>query len=306
MAAIGKRRVLLTGATGFVGRPLLDALRARGFAVHAVARTPGTALRGVTWHALDLLDEAASRALLREVRAEVLVHAAWYVAHGKFWTAPENEAWVEASTVLGAAVAASGGRRLVGLGTCAEYADRDGAAADASPWREDRRIDPATPYGRAKAAVAARWLALPGLSVAWARIFHLFGPGEAPGRLVPSVARALLAGEEAATASGRPVRDFCSTAHLGRAIAALAASDATGPVNTASGEAIAIRDLVALIGELTGRGDLIRLGRLPDRPNEVPYQVADITRLREAAGFAERAELRGDLLRLLDQLRAAA
>jgi nucleoside-diphosphate-sugar epimerase len=305
MPAIGQRRLLLTGATGFVGRALLDALDARGFSVHAVARTPGTALRRITWHPADLLDEAAARALVRDVRPEVLVHAAWYVTHGKFWTAPENEAWVEASTALGAAFAEAGGRRLIGLGTCAEYAD-SADAGDDRPWREDRPLDPATPYGRAKARLAARWLAMPGLSVAWARIFHLFGPGEAPGRLVPSVARALLAGEEAATASGRPVRDFCSTAHLGRAIAALAASGVTGPVNTASGEAIAIRDLVALIGEITGRGELIRLGRLPDRPNEVPYQVADTTRLREEAGFAERSDLRGDLARLLDLMRTAA
>jgi nucleoside-diphosphate-sugar epimerase len=306
MPTARRRRLLLTGATGFVGRALLDPLCARGFEVHAVARTPGSALRdGVTWHEADLLEEDAARALVRDVRPEVLVHAAWYVAHGRFWTAPENEAWVEASTALGAAFGEAGGRRLIGLGTCAEYADTAGEG-DGRPWPEDRAIDPATPYGRAKARLAARWLAMPGLSVAWARIFHLFGPREAPARLVPSVARALLAGEEAACASGQPVRDFCSTAYLGRALAALAASDATGPVNTASGEAIAIRDLVALIGELTGRGGLIRLGRLPDRPNEVPFQVADTTRLRQDAGFAERADLRGDLARLLDQLRAAA
>src|SRR4051794_36797082 len=108
-------RLLLTGASGFVGRAMLAPLAARGFQLHAVARRPGEG--AATWHAADLLDEGTMRALLRDVRPAVLVHAAWYVAHGTFWTAPENAAWAEASTALAGAFE---GRRMVGLGTCAE------------------------------------------------------------------------------------------------------------------------------------------------------------------------------------------
>ena len=202
-------RVLLTGAGGFVGRALVAPLRARGFALHAVSHRPGPAAGGVAWHACDLLDAAAARALVREVRPALLVHAAWYVEHGKFWTAPENSDWVEASEALAAAFAEAGGRRILGIGTCAEYADI--AAEDDLPWPETRPIRPATPYGRAKAELAARLDRLaarhPGLGVAWARLFLMFGPGEAPGRLVPAVVRALREGREAAVASGRPVRD---------------------------------------------------------------------------------------------------
>src|SRR3712207_173544 len=117
-------RLLLTGATGFVGRSLLAPLAERGFDLHAVSRRvpdPAIAVPGVSWHRADLLDEAEARRLLAEVRPAVLVHAAWYVEHGRFWTAPENERWLEASTALGAAFVEAGGRRLVGLGTCAEY-----------------------------------------------------------------------------------------------------------------------------------------------------------------------------------------
>ena len=236
-------RLLLTGASGFVGKAMLAPLAARGFEVHAVARRPGAG--AATWHAVDLLDEAAMRALVRELRPAVLVHAAWYVAHGKFWTAPENAAWVEASTALADAFA---GRRLVGLGSCAEY---DWTGEGTSPWSETRRIAPATPYGQAKAALAARWAALGerrGIAVAWARLFHLFGPGEHPDRLVPAVLRALLEGREAATGSGLALRDFVGTGFLGRALAALAASDVVGPVNVASGRPVAIRAVVEAIG----------------------------------------------------------
>lgn len=289
-------RVLLTGATGFVGRALLAPLRAQGLAVHAVARGAGEG-EDATWHRADLLDAGEARALLRDIRPVILVHAAWFVVHGRFWTAPENAAWLDASTALAHAFAEAGGRRLVGIGTCAEYAEA--AGADDAPWPEDRRIDPATPYGRAKAALAARWLALPGLSVAWARLFHLFGPGEPPGRLVPSVVHALAEGREAPIASGRPVRDFAPTGFVGRALAALAAGPVTGPVNVASGEGRSIAAVARLLGEAAGRPDLVRLGALPDRPGEVPRMVAATGRLRREVGFTAPPAVEAALRALL-------
>lgn len=304
--------VLVTGASGFVGRALLAPLAARGLAVHAVSRggiaPDETAAALATWHRADLLDEAEARRLILAVRPAVLVHAAWYVAHGRFWTAPENAHWLEASTALAAAFAEAGGRRLIGIGSCAEYAAE--AAGDGQPWPETRPISPATPYGRAKAALAARLIALAerrgGLSVAWARLFHLFGPGEHPGRLVPSVARALLEGREAECASGRPVRDFAGTGFIGRALAALVDGTVTGPVNVASGQGVAIRDLVALLGRLTGRAALIRLGRRPDPPGEIPFMVADTARLVREVGFAERMALEAELAALIAHLRTDA
>jgi nucleoside-diphosphate-sugar epimerase len=282
-------RVLLTGATGFVGRAAAAALRARGVALRAVASTEA-----------DLLDEGAARALLRDVRPTVVLHGAWYVTHGTFWTAPENAAWLEASTAFARAFAELGGRRFVGVGSCAEYADAD--AADDLPWPETRRVAPATPYGQAKAAFAARLAALP-IETAWARLFHLFGAGEHPDRLVPSVARALLAGQPARCASGRPVRDFASTRFIGEALAALALSDVTGPVNVASGEGRAIADVARFLGVAAGRPALVRLGALPDRPNEVPHMVADVTRLRREVGFVAPPRVEADLRALLAALR---
>jgi nucleoside-diphosphate-sugar epimerase len=332
-------RVLVTGATGFVGRQVTGPLRARGFEVHGVSRgspdlaslspspasaggsgwggedksalllrTPTPSLphiagegaadagQGITWHQADLLDEATHRALLRDIRPAVVLHAAWYVEHGMFWTAPENETWRDASLALARHAAESGARRFIGLGTCAEYADRD--AEDDQPWPETRRIAPATPYGQAKARLAAALATLP-IPTAWARLFLMFGPGEPPARLVPSIVRALAEARPAACASGRPVRDFASTRFLGRALAALAAGDVTGPINIASGEARSIAEVARFLGEAVGRPDLIRLGALPDRPGEVPFMVADVTRMRRDLGFAEPPDVEADLRRMV-------
>ncbi len=269
-------RVLVTGASGFVGRLLPAALAARGFEVHATAWRTAGPLRA------NLLEDTDQAALLRAVKPGVIVHAAWYVEHGRFWTAPENRDWLEASTALARRFAEAGGRRFIGLGTCAEYATEP----DDALWPESRLIAPVTPYGIAKAALAARLAALEGLSTAWARLFHLFGPGEHPDRLVPAVALALREGREARCASGRPIRDFASTWFVAAALAALAASDVTGAVNIGSGEGRSIRDIAETLARLAGRPELLRMGALPDRPGEVPRMVADTTRLRREVGFA--------------------
>ena len=293
-------RILVTGATGFIGRHIPALLQARGFETHITARNVLPAPPGITAHGVDLLRGNDAQLLIRDIRPDIIIHTAWYVAHGRFWTAPENTDWLEASTALAAYAAEAGTRRFVGIGTCAEYATE--AGDDAYPWPETRPIAPATPYGEAKAALGRR---LGGIAEArarfsftCARLFHLFGEGENPARLVPSIMIALRAGREAQCSSGRPVRDFISTQNAAAAIVALAASHVTGPVNIASGAPISIAAMARLIAQIAGRPYLLRLGALPDRPNEPAYMVAHTGRLRREVGFTAPTSLAAELRNL--------
>ena len=280
-------RVLVTGATGFIGRHIPALLYARGYQTHITARSDLPRTPGITAHVVDLLHQDDARRLIQDIRPDIIIHTAWYVAHGRFWTAPENTDWLEASTALAAYAAEAGARRFIGLGSCAEYAIE--AGDDTFPWPESRRIAPATPYGEAKAALARRLgemtEARARFGFAWARLFHLFGPGENPARLVPSIMIALREGREAPCASGRPVRDFISTQNAAAAITALATSDVTGAVNIASGAPVSIAAMARLVAQIAGRPDLLRLGALADRPNEPAYMVAHTGRLRREVGF---------------------
>src|SRR4051812_46284141 len=94
------RRVLVTGATGFISRHSLAPLRRRGFEVHALARSiPADTTPGITWHTGDLLTGDA-RSLLEAVRPTHLLHFAWYAEHGKFWTSAHNLEWISATLSL--------------------------------------------------------------------------------------------------------------------------------------------------------------------------------------------------------------
>lgn len=298
-------RVLVTGASGFVGRRALAPLAASGFEVHAVGRgasAPAETPEGVRWHRADLLDAAARARLLSRVGASHLLHLAWYAEPGAFWAARENAAWVAATIGLLDEFAAAGGRRATLAGTCAEY---DWSAPQ--PLAEDSPLAPATYYGACKDAtrrVAEGLAQLAGVSLAWGRIFFLYGPREDERRLVASVARALAAGERAPTSTGLQRRDFLHVDDVAAAFAAILASKAEGPVNVASGEAVTVRSIAELLAGAAGRPELLDLGALPDRPGDPREIVADIARLRDEVGFAPAWTLQDGLAATVDWWRS--
>jgi nucleoside-diphosphate-sugar epimerase len=276
-------RVLVTGATGFIGRHALAPLQALGFEVHAAARRPGTDA-GVTWHEADLLAPGAAERLVGACEPTHLLHLAWYAEPGRFWSAPVNLAWTEASLALYRAFAERGGRRAVLAGTCAEYDWSAGLCVE-----DETPLRPTSLYGACKQAVGSAvdaYGALHGPSTAWGRVFFLYGPGEHPARLVASVAGALRAGERVAVTHGRQVRDFLHVADVAGAFAALVRrEDVRGAVNVASGDAVSLRDVLGELAAALGGADLIDFGARAADPSEPPTILADVRRLREEAGF---------------------
>lgn len=277
-------RVLVTGARGFIGRSALAPLRDLGYEVHAVGRTDCEGPPGVRWHAADLLDGDARRAVVEEVAASHLLHLAWYAEHGKFWASAENVRWVGATGELIQEFAAAGGGRAVVAGTGAEYDWTGGGVLTEgkTPLR------PATLYGACKDATRRICEALGrelSVEMAWGRIFFLYGPGEDERRLVASVAKALTDGERARTSAGTQVRDFMYVDDVARAFATLVDSDVTGAVNVASGRPVTVREVVELIARAAGREDLLDIGALPMREGDPAELVPSVMRLREEVGF---------------------
>ena len=289
------KRVLLTGASGFVGRHCLSALAARGYEVHAVSsRTQAaTAPPAVRWHKADLLDSGQISALLAGTRPTHLLHCAWYAVPGKYWTATENFRWVEASQHLLKAFADQGGQRVVGVGSCAEYDWSDGHCSELTT-----PLKPATTYGECKHAFQILLTAFSKqqkLSAAWGRLFFLYGPHEPRERLVASVIRSLLREESARCSHGQQVRDFLYVQDAADALVALLDSDVSGPVNIASGVPVAVHEVVQEIANQLERPNLVRLGELPVPQNDPPLLLADIVRLRDEVSWSPRYDLPGGL-----------
>jgi nucleoside-diphosphate-sugar epimerase len=278
------KKVLVTGARGFIGRRCLPLLAEHGFEVHAVSSQQKNV---PNWHRCDLLDAAAAEALVERVRPTHLLHLAWVAEPGVFWASPLNLAWLESGVRLARRFFDCGGERAVGAGSCAEY------TASAAPCTESvTPLEPDTLYGEAKAAMyfALRAAARSKGSWAWARLFFPYGPGEAPGRFIPSLIDGLRRGERVDCTHGSQVRDFVYVDDVAAAFVALLNGEFSGAFNIGCGEGRTLREVAGEVVRETGRGELIRFGARQAPAYDPPYVVADISKMR-ALGWRPRIGL---------------
>jgi nucleoside-diphosphate-sugar epimerase len=295
------KKVLFTGARGFIGRRCLPLLRARGFEVHAVSSMVDSG-PDATWHRCNLLDPAASEALLERVRPTHLLHLAWISDPAVFWHSPQNEDWVRCSERMLRRFYALGGLRAVSAGSCAEY------AVTGAPCHEERTpVAPSSPYGRAKAALSAALAAAAGGSGwAWTRFFHPYGPGELAARFLPAVIDGLARGAPIACTHGRQVRDFIYIDDVAEACAALLECGASGVFNVGTGEGRSLRAAAdAIVAQMGGAG-LLRFGERPAPAYDPPLVVADVGGIQAATGWKPRVGFDEGIRRSIESRRASS
>jgi nucleoside-diphosphate-sugar epimerase len=283
------KRVLLTGAGGYIGRHMLSDLALRGFEVHAVSRKPTDDLAGVIWHTVDLLDAIATGDLVAEVGASHLMHLAWVTETGIYWQSPQNDDWLRASKNLLESFVKHGGKRAVLAGTCAEY-----------DWTDGHCVENVTPL-RAKSKYAESKLSFRDsaytlsktteLSVAWARVFFSFGPDEHVKRLVPAVITSLLTGERAKCGDGSLLRDFMYVADVAGAMVAVLDSEFAGDINIASGQELTLEQMVKRIASKLDALDRVDFGHYPQRPDDPQKITADISQLSDGIGWTPGYDL---------------
>ncbi|OQA32756.1 MAG: dTDP-6-deoxy-L-talose 4-dehydrogenase (NAD(+)) [Betaproteobacteria bacterium ADurb.Bin341] len=275
-------KIAVTGANGYIGRYVLPLLVARGHEVLAISnRVDQTDEAGLRWLEADLLDTEACRRVMIENRSEGLLHLAWYAEHGKFWTAPENFAWMQTTSCLLEAFRDAGGRRAVLAGTCAEYDWSYGyCVEDKTP------LAPRSIYGKCKDETrqfAEAFCQANGIGFAWARIFFPYGPGEPEARLLPSVLRSLCLGQPVKCSHGRQFRDFI---HVSDAAAALThllvTSQKNGAFNIASGEPMRLGALVQLCANHFPEALPIEFGAVPVAADDPPMLVGSAEKLLES------------------------
>jgi len=278
------KRILITGASGFIGRHATRILSQKGFDVHALTldKTVCT-IDNCAWHVVDLLDIGGIDKMVKKIGAEYLLHLAWDVTPGKYWNSTSNFLWVEASLELLRAFRENGGKRVVMAGTCAEY---DWNYSNLNEYATPR--NPKTPYGVCKNSLfemLGSFCSETKLSWAWGRVFYLYGPHEYPGRLIPSAIKALAGNMRFKCSHSNQIRDFLHVEDAAGAFVKIAESDCEGPINIASGNPLKLKDLIGKVAEKLGAGSMVEFGTMPANPGEPEIMTADTKRLVEEVRY---------------------
>ncbi|HVT43066.1 MAG TPA: NAD(P)-dependent oxidoreductase [Thermoanaerobaculia bacterium] len=307
--ALTGKRVLVTGGSGFVGRHLVRSLSEAGAIVVATRHrtTPGEAPPEVRWLPLAIGDPDSIRAAVAAARPEVVFHLAALLGadrsiafaeralranllgtHNLFAVLLEQDEKVE---------------RIVVMGSSEEY-----GRSETLPIGEEQPLHPVSPYSLSKAAasqLALTYAALYGLPVTVLRPFIIYGPGQSPTMMLPSLIETLLEERDFAMTAGEQTRDFLYVDDLvaGLAAAAVEPAAAGEALNLCSGEERSIRDVAELAASMVGGGGRLLPGALPYRGNEVWRLYGSNARARRLLEWSPHTSLHEGLKRTVEWYR---
>jgi dTDP-6-deoxy-L-talose 4-dehydrogenase (NAD+) len=252
-------KLWITGASGFIGRHLVAQAALAGHQVSIIARRAATPRdEASALHLpLDLADSAEVTAAVRRAAPDAIIHLAWYARPEDYLISVENVESLKMTLTFARAVLAGGCRRMIGVGSCVEYADLPRQRSESDP------IEPQSLYARCKHAahlVLEDLFAREGAGLVWARLFHMHGPGERPTRLIPAVTASLRAGRPFALSPGEQVRDHLDVRDVASALLHVAGSNLTGPVNVCSGQPVTLRHVLEAVGRELGKVELLQFG----------------------------------------------
>lgn len=237
-------KVAVTGASGFIGRHVLAELKARSVESIALIHSPGS----------RSLDDLASRVVSLDLhqapvdvfelmgRPDVLVHLAWS-GLPNYRSLHHFEHELPAQYRFLRSLIDAGLQNLVAAGTCFEYGMQSG------PLNEEMPPQPSNPYGHAKDALRRQLEYLKAIHpfrMTWARLFYLYGEGQAEGSLWPQLRQAAERGDARFNMSGgEQLRDYLPVTEVAGYLVSLAmANEDAGLVNVCAGNPVSVRKLV--------------------------------------------------------------
>jgi UDP-glucose 4-epimerase len=292
------QKVLVTGASGFLGSHLCRRFCDEGAEIHAVSRREHTNEEGsVHWWQGDMTDITSVRRVLLEIEPKVIFHLSGLVtaASGLDLVVPTLDSLL-VSTVNILTIASEMGSGRVIL-----------AASLTEPVPDHMEATPGSPYAAAKWASSAygrMFHKLYGLPVVIVRPFMTYGPGQEVGKLIPYVTLSLLQGQTPKLSSGRWEADwiYIDDVTNGLIAAGQVADVPESTIDLGSGVLVSIRTIVQHLVELTGAQTALAFGALPDRPLE-QVRVADVGYADAALGWRPTVSLAEGLQRTVDWYR---
>ncbi len=274
------KRVLLTGATGLIGKYAIQPLIDEGFEVFAVSSKERPEKNGVNWIKADLLDVSSIKDLFEKIKPEYLLHFAWETTPENYLESNLNFDWVIASLEMLKQFGLNGGKRAVFAGTCFEYEFKVEAL------KEDDKLNPISTYAKCKNnlnQLATLYAKNNNISFGWGRIFYVYGKGEHEKRLLPCVINSLKNDEEIVISSGELIKDYMFAADIAASFIIFLGTNVSGCVNICSGKPIKIKEIVSLVAKKLKQEHLLKFEN--KYSNQPPVIIGDNSRLVNEVGY---------------------
>lgn len=267
------KKVLVTGATGLIGRETIDPLLKNDFSI--------SCLDSKTY---NLFDYDKVEKYIADNRPQYLLHLAW-ITGGDYLSNPLNNMYYEASKHLLRTFYKYGGKRAVYAGTCFEYEFAD------KKLSEDDELKPITLYAQKKVALYKYMKAFcesVEMSYAWGRIFYVYGSKEREGRLTRSIIDKLSNDQRVEIKHGQLIRDYMYNKDIGAAFVALLLSEVQGAVNICTGKGISLGDYAKQIAQYMGKEEFLEI--LEEETNQPLKIVGEHERLLYEVGYRQKWE----------------
>lgn len=270
------KRVLVTGATGLVGRQVIRYLNKLNADITIVLRSKKDYDYGLD---LSLYNVVYTKNIFSEKEEwwchhlrdiDVVIHCAWYAEPGQYLNSPMNLECLKGTLTMAQAVTQTCVQKVVGIGTCFEY-DLSFEKLDVSAM-----LSPKTLYAATKVSAfysLSEICRLNNISFAWCRLFYLFGEQEDERRLYKYVITKLRANEIVELTEGSQVRDFLPVSAAGKFIAKVGLGSSEGPLNICSGDEVTVKTFVSQIAKEMGKEELLKFGARPNNIMDPPYIV---------------------------------
>lgn len=279
---VGSTRVVITGASGFLGTHVCRRFCSAGFQV-------------IPWYRrdFDLTDASAVRRGIHDAAPDVVVHLA---ADGVRTPGSKDPGLVDRNVAMAINLvsAMAPETRLLVTGSMTEYGS-SGVLSESDP------CTPVTEYNRGKHLAGIKAIELGqsrGISVVVARLFHLFGPGEPEHRFLPALLRALRADTPIELSDGLQARDYVHVSDASEALVRLArwnseVAKASTVVNVGTGVSLQLRLVAEWVAQsLNADPKLLLFGKRDRAPADQQVLVADTRKLQTAIGLVPPCRLR--------------
>jgi len=254
------RKVLITGGSGFIGKPILELFKLRNINISMIGRNKPKDFKGTFFEA-DLYKSSKNEIfkILKETKPTHLIHLAWYTEHDKFLEAEDNLVWIDKTKNLIENFCEIGGRSIIAAGTCAEY-----SLNKSTKLSENSKCAPNTIYGISKnitRQLASKICYEAGVDLAWCRIFFPYGPGDNQNKFIPSLKKIVNKAKNSFEIKQPGLRDYLHVDDIAEAIFTIFKNNKNGVINICSSISYDLNDL--MIKALKYRGEKFDESKLP-------------------------------------------